>query len=192
MRNKKHVFRVFTLDGYEKEAAFLEKMQLQGWQLSGVTPPGIYHFERSEEKTMHYRLDLDPAGREGMEAYRKMFSDYGWEYVLFFRGYCYFRKHSAVGQQDRRVFCTEQDRMELLKSIMLSRILPLILFFAVLVVPQLLFSAMQVPGGDAFSGVMTVLYLLLAVLFVPVCAYYLLSFLKMKGKLKKEASLKEK
>ena len=51
---------------------------------------------------MIYQLDYNQEGMKNQMEYVKMFEDCGWEYLLEFAGYSYFRKPEAQMSRGRR------------------------------------------------------------------------------------------
>ena len=50
MKNKKTLFRFFTLFEYEEEEAFLENQHKNGWKVTGYKLPGFYKFEKCDKE----------------------------------------------------------------------------------------------------------------------------------------------
>ena len=81
MREKKTEFKFFTIPAYKKEEEYLSRMHAQGWRLTHVTMPGLYHFEKCEPENVTYRLDYNQEGLKNKSDYVQMFADCGWEYL---------------------------------------------------------------------------------------------------------------
>ena len=81
MKNRKTVFRLFTVAQWEKEQAFLRKEHSKGWKLERVNFLTLYHFRRCEPEDVVYQLDFNPEGISHREEYLQMFRDCGWEYL---------------------------------------------------------------------------------------------------------------
>ena len=106
MKNRKTVFRLFTVAQWEKEQAFLRKEHSKGWKLERVNFLTLYHFRRCEPEDVVYQLDFNPEGISHREEYLQMFRDCGWEYLQEYMGYSYFRKPvSRMEGRDEEIFC---------------------------------------------------------------------------------------
>lgn len=103
METKKQ-FKWFTIFEYEKEQAYLRQMHKDGWKFVQVKGLGMYHFEKCEPKDVVYQLDYNKEGLEHKDQYVQMFADCGWEYILDYAGYSYFRKEGPRTVWQRRSF----------------------------------------------------------------------------------------
>ena len=74
----------------EKETAWLEQMSREGWHLEAYTF-GWYRFRRGEPREYLYRLDFDPDASKRRDEYLAIFRDAGWEHVLSWGSWQYFR-----------------------------------------------------------------------------------------------------
>ena len=129
MKDVKKEFRWFSIADYEKEAEYLRRRHKEGWKFKNVTFPGIYTFEKCEPQDVVYQLDYNPDSVKNQLEYVQMFEDCGWEYLLNFAGYTYFRKPAALMEKEENIFCDDQSRLELLNRIFRGRIIPLMLIF---------------------------------------------------------------
>ena len=129
MKEVKKEFRWFSIADYEKEAEYLRRRHKEGWKFKNVTFPGIYTFENCEPQDVVYQLDYNPDSVKNQLEYVQMFEDCGWEYLLIFAGYTYFRKPAALMEKEENIFCDDQSRLELLNRIFRGRIIPLMLIF---------------------------------------------------------------
>ena len=129
MKDVKKEFRWFSIADYEKEAEYLRHRHKEGWKFKNVTFPGIYTFEKCEPQDVIYQLDYNPDSIKNQLEYVQMFEDCGWEYLLNFAGYTYFRKPAALMEKEENIFCDDQSRLELLNRIFRGRIIPLMLIF---------------------------------------------------------------
>ena len=102
MSDKKKEVRWFSIMDYEKEADYLSKRHQEGWEFQHVTFPGIYTFKKCEPEKVVYQLDYNQEGMKNQNEYVQMFEDCGWEYLMDFNGYCYFRKPMAMMQQKKK------------------------------------------------------------------------------------------
>ena len=62
MKNKKTVYKYFSIPAWRKEEEYLSKMHEKGWKFTGANVPGLYHFERCEPQPATYRLDYNKEG----------------------------------------------------------------------------------------------------------------------------------
>ena len=156
MKNIKREFRWFSITDYEKEAAYLRRRHKEGWKFKNVTLPGIYTFEKCDPQDVIYQLDYNPDSVKNQEEYVQMFEDCGWEYLLNFAGYTYFRKSAALMRKEENIFCDDQSRLELLNRIFRGRIIPLILVFVCLLLNG--FMNMDNLSMNILFGVLTGIY----------------------------------
>jgi hypothetical protein len=108
MSETKKELRWFSIMDYEKEARYLSRMHQKGWKFKRVTMPGIYTFEKCEPEKVIYQLDYNQEGMKNQMEYVKMFEDCGWEYLLEFAGYSYFRKPEAQMSREEEIFCDDE------------------------------------------------------------------------------------
>ena len=134
MSETKKELRWFSIMDYEKEARYLSRMHQKGWKFKRVTMPGIYTFEKCEPEKVIYQLDYNQEGMKNQMEYVKMFEDCGWEYLLEFAGYSYFRKPEAQMSREEEIFCDDESRLDMMNRIFRGRVIPLIVIFCCLVV----------------------------------------------------------
>ena len=182
MRAVKREFKWFTIVDYEKEGEYLREMHKAGWKLNKIILPGIYYFEACEPEDVVYQLDYNSEGLLHKEEYVQMFQDCGWEYVLDFVGYSYFRKPASAMQEEEAIFCDDDSRLEMIKRIFRGRLLPLLVVFCFLIIPQLV---IEIQGENPFRSVLfwtfTVLFVLYCILFVHFAVLYYRFRKKIKG-----------
>ena len=92
MKDKKIEFRWFSVPEWEKEQDFLREQHKKGWKFTKVSFLGFYHFEKCKPEDVVYQLDYNKDGIDNKAEYVQMFQDCGWEYLMDFVGYSYFRK----------------------------------------------------------------------------------------------------
>lgn len=137
---RKKEFRWFTIWDYEKEQEYLRHRHQQGWKFVKVTGLGIYHFEKSQPEDVVYQLDYNQEGRANKEEYVQMFADCGWEYMLDYAGYSYFRKPAAAMNGDEEIFCDDASRVQMMERVYKGRMTPLLVLFCCLLLPQLVLN----------------------------------------------------
>ena len=82
--------QIFYIAEFREEQAWLSFMHKEGWKL--LTTNGYrYTFERCAGEDWIYQLDFKQENITEAD-YIQMYEDYGWEFVLRFRNWYYFRK----------------------------------------------------------------------------------------------------
>lgn len=137
MKHTKTQFRYFTIMEYDKEQEYLRRMHADGWKFTYVNLPGFYHFEQCEPEEVVYQLDYNQEGLANKEEYVRMFEDCGWEYLMDHVGYSYFRKPKSQMLGEESIFCDDSSRLEMMKRVFKGRLIPLIIFFLSVIIPQL-------------------------------------------------------
>jgi len=98
MKNEKltkRVVKVIFAWKDEKEEKWLEQEAEQGWKLISAAPY-FYTFQRSEPEKVTYRLDYKLTLDKDYQEYLSLFRDAGWELVVTFANWHYFR----IARQD--------------------------------------------------------------------------------------------
>lgn len=136
MKNKDTItkFKIFTISDYEKEEVYLREMANKGYHLENIDFPGFYKFRKGRPEDIVYRLDYSGYKTDQKDQYVTMFQDYGWEYLLDFFGWSYFRKDAKEGNIE--IFSDNESRLGLVNRVFLTRLLPLILIFIVVFLPK--------------------------------------------------------
>ena len=181
MKEKKTVFKFFTIPEYNKEEQYLSAMHREGWRLTHISLPGFYHFEKCEPEQMAYRLDYNPEGIRNKAEYIQMFSDCGWEYLFDFVGYSYFRKAGNELQENEEIFCDDASRLDMMKRVFRGRVVPLIIIFFCVIIPQLLATTFGYGGGSIAQSILSICFVFLASMYLSfflVFAYQLYQYEK--------------
>jgi len=97
-------FKWFTILEHEKEERYLRAMHNLGWEFVKVVFPGFYYFTECEPEDVVYQLDYNKDRMNGMREYIRMFEDCGWDYIMDFVGYSYFRKKVADMNGEEEIF----------------------------------------------------------------------------------------
>ncbi len=160
MKQTKKEFRIFLITDYEKEGEYLSLRHSQGWKFVKVVFPGIYYFEKCTPEDVVYQLDYNQDGLSNKDEYVQLFQDCGWEYLMDFFGYSYFRKSRAAMDGDEQIFCDEESRLEMLQRVFQGRMLPLCIILFGVFIPQLI-SVIGEPRND-----MTIILILYSILFL--------------------------
>lgn len=165
--------RYFTVMQWEQEQEYLQKMHRQGWKFTGVTMLGVYHFEKCEPEDVVYQLDYNEEGMKNKEEYLQIFRDCGWEYLQDYFGYSYFRKPVAQMAGEEKIFCDDESRRDMMKRVFRGRVIPLILLFCCVILPQLMSKSHQ--NGEinhVLFGMFFVLFLLYLAIFLSFAYQY--------------------
>lgn len=126
-----------------------------------------------------YQLDYNQEGIAHKEEYIQMFRDCGWEYLQDFFGYSYFRKPVAKMNGEEEIFCDDASRTEMMKRVFRGRIIPLLIIFFLIILPQLFLQ--RGLGNRVVVG----MYIALFVLYLGIFAYFGYRFWKYQKNLKK-------
>ncbi len=178
MKNKKTMFKFFTLFEYEEEEAFLEKQHKNGWKVTGYKLPGFYKFEKCEPEDVTYRIDFTNENGARNPEYRQMFSDNGWELLWSVNGFSIFRKERAsASESNNEIFSDNASRLQMLQKIQKRRLLPVIIIFLCAVVPNFVKGLYGVFGTSLADNIITAIFSLMFVLYIYI---FTKSFIKMK------------
>ena len=135
METKKE-FKYVTIFQYEQEQEYLSRRHQEGWKFVKITGLGIYHFERCQPEKVIYQLDYNQEGLANKEEYVRMFADCGWEYLMTFAGYSYFRKPAAEMNGEEEIFCDDQSKLEMMERVLKGRMTPVLVLFCTVLLPQ--------------------------------------------------------
>lgn len=184
-KTTKREFRYFLLTDYEREEEYLRRRHQEGWRFTGVTLPGTYHFERCEPEDVVYRLDFNPLAKQEREEYIQIFRDYGWEYLQDLNEYSYFRKPAAEASgADNEIFSDDESRLEMLKRIFRSRMLPILAIFVSIMVINIT-TLHRVEASSALGHVVTFLWGLCFGLYLVIIGRCAWGFWRLGKKYKK-------
>lgn len=179
MAATKKVFKYFTITQYEQEADWLRAQHRAGWKLVHVTLPGIYTLETCEPEDVVYQLDYNQEGKAHKAEYTQMFADCGWEYLFDFVGYSYFRKPAASMDGEESIFCDDESRLDMLQRVFMGRLLPLLIVFCCIIVPQLFLCLARMSQGNSFDVFLFALYCTLLGLYLAIFAVFGWQYLTM-------------
>lgn len=108
----------FGIAEFPEEEKWLEEQHKNGWRL--IKTNGIkYQFERCDADEWVYQLDFKENG-VAEEEYIQMFKDCGWEYVLQYGKWCYFRKKKE-DDVDLSIFSDRFSKIDMYTRILKSR-----------------------------------------------------------------------
>lgn len=176
MRDTKKEFKFFTITQYKQEEEYLSSMHRNGWKFLKVVMPGFYYFEKCEPENVTYRLDYNQEGITHKAEYIQLFSDCGWEYLLDFVGYSYFRKASEVAAADEEIFCDDESRLDMMKRVYKGRIIPLIALFLCVIVPQFMMNVVGYGGGGLTQDLLSVFFLAIGILYLSIFCMFTVQF----------------
>ena len=180
MKKRKKEFKWFTIFQYEKEQEYLNSMHRMGWKLIHITFPGWYYFVECEPEDMVYQLDYNPDGLANKEEYTQLFEDCGWKYLFDFVGYSYFRKRRDENDTGTEIFCDDVSRLDMMKRVLTGRMLPLLVVFLCMILPQL-FLHMNRSLGGFWKGIY-IFYLIHFFLYVGIFANFGYHYFKYEQK----------
>ncbi len=127
-RKTKTILRLFDAADWKKEERYIRSQHFCGWKLTGISRWGFYRFESCESENYFYRVDYNSEGKESKEQYVKKFEDNGWEYLLDFDGYSYFRKPLAeINEREEELICEDRARAEFIRKKLNWQALPMII-----------------------------------------------------------------
>ena len=150
METKKQ-FKYFTIFNHKKEEEYLRNMHKQGWKLVRVGGIGVYHFEKCVPEDVIYQLDYNPQTKETRPTYLQMFKDCGWEHILDYTGYSYFRKSASLMNEEESIFNDDESRTAMMSRVYKGRILPLLGIFCGCIIPQFILSISR--GNNLTSAI---------------------------------------
>lgn len=181
MANYKTKIRFFTIADYEEEQAWLEDQHRQGWKLKNMTPPCLFTFEEVGPEEVVYRLDYKNEKVTG--EYLQMFRDYGWEYSGSCMGWNYFSKLKSQieNESEMKIFSDSESKIEMIDRIFKTRMLPLVIIFCAIIVPNLLRLS---SSGSGPRNVLFIITLMIFALYIYLFLYCGLKLKKIKNKLK--------
>ena len=154
MMEKKVVYRISTIADYDREALYLGEMHAKGWKLRKVSYSNLvvavkYTFEKCQPEQVSYQLDFYPMKKSERASYLQLFKDCGWEHIIDFNGFSYFRKLYSGVESDAEfeIYNDATGKLAVVKRILIMRMLPILLLFLALLP---VFSKF-VSGGSSFS-----------------------------------------
>ena len=170
---KKIVNRIFTIADYDREALYLRKMHAEGWKLKEVSYSNLvvavkYTFEKCQPEHVSYQLDLYPMKKSERASYLQLFKDCGWEHVIDFNGFSYFRKpHSGIeSDAEFEIYNDASGKLAVVKRILIIRMIPILLLFLLIFSALLPVFSKFVSGGSSFSWDMFLIVLIDFVLLI--------------------------
>ena len=177
METKKE-FRYFNIMEYEKEALYLQERHKQGWKFVKVTGLGVYHFVKCEPENVVYQLDYNQEGISAKQEYVQMFNDCGWEYLMDFMGYSYFRKPASEMKENESIFCDDDSRLEMMNRVFKGRLIPLIVIFFCILIPQTI-------AQFSLNNIIFYMFMVLIIIYLVIFINFAIKYVDYKKRLGK-------
>ena len=135
---KKVVYRIATIADYGREALYLAEMHAKGWKLKEVTYSNLvvavkYTFEKCQPEQVSYQLDFYPMKKSDRAFYLQLFKDCGWEHIIDFNSFSYFRKaHSEIeSNAEFEIYNDAAGKLAMVNRILRLRLVPVLLLLAI-------------------------------------------------------------
>ncbi len=175
MKNTKITIKFFTVPEYEKEQEYLRRQHQAGWRFIKVIFPGFYHFEKCEPEDVVYQLDYNQEGISHKSEYVKMFEDCGWEHIVDYVGYSYFRKPVSLMKDEEEIFSDAESKLEMTKRVFNGKMIPLLVIFFACILPQLF---LQISNTHMIKGLLYA-YMALFVFYIALFAWFGMQYWKL-------------
>ena len=171
----------FTIADFKEEEVWLRERAREGLHLVRMVVPCFYIFEKGAPEDVIYRLDY--TNNEESGDYARMLQDFGWENCGRCMGWVYWRKSAAEAENEgeSELFTDDAGRLDMVKKVVQTRMLPLLLLFFVCVLPNL-FRALD---GDIYYGAGGFASGFFLGFFSLMTAVYLYLFIHCGGKLRR-------
>lgn len=157
---------VFTIADFKEEEIWLRERSREGLHFVRAIVPCFYVFEKGEPEDVIYRLDFPSNAEDG--DYNRMLSDFGWENCGRCMGWVYWRRRAAdaAAEGEEELFSDDASRLDLVKKVLQTRMLPLMTIFLCCVLPSLtraINGEYSVASGFflRFFGILAALYVFL-------------------------------
>ncbi|MBR0041306.1 MAG: DUF2812 domain-containing protein [Oscillospiraceae bacterium] len=160
------IIKVFTIADFKEEEVWLRERSSEGLHFLRMIVPCFYIFEKGEPRDVIYRLDYTSHAED--RDYQTMLSEFGWENCGRCAGWIYWRRSAdeLASEAEGELFSDDESRLNLVKNVLLTRMLPLLLIFFCCVLPNLVRAIDGELFGASgfflwFFGIMFVLYVYL-------------------------------
>lgn len=178
----KKVFKYFLLSDYEKEEEYLTEMHRNGWKLKSVKV-GLLTFEKCMPENVVYKIDFAGSKKDDKNTYIAMFSDYGWEYIQDINNFSYFRRNAdGLTAEDTEIFSDNESRLEMLRKVINTRMMPLWVIFMCIVIPNFMRAISLDFTDEPIGKILAVTYIVLFALYTYVFIHCGIGFYKLKRK----------
>lgn len=172
MKETKTDFRFFSILNYEKEENYLRKRQKQGWELTKIRLPGFYTFKKSVPADVIYQMDYGQKNCDTEKEYKQMMADFGWDFILEYAGFSYFKKPAQNKSVTGEHFFDMHARYDLIKRIFWGKCIPVFIAFLFSVLLPL-YSAIQQQSFSYFFIALLVFFALYVAFFLRYAYCYL-------------------
>jgi hypothetical protein len=115
----------------EKEEKWLEEMAAQGWKLE-TAAPYVYYFRKSAPEKVVIRMDYKNTLDKDYHEYLNLFRDAGWELVVTFANWHYFRI-SPQNNRTPEIYNSERAKAQKYRRLMITfvSLLPIFSIFLI-------------------------------------------------------------
>lgn len=165
-KNRKIMFRWFTIADFEKEEIFLREQHQKGFKFVKFIYPGFYLFEQCEPEDVIYQLDFSDVVGSDKNSYLQIFQDCEWEYMFDVNGWSYFRKPASEDGHNNAIFSDIETKIALLERVFKRRLMPLVIIFFALILPQLAINYNMWIHQDGMQSIHFILFVIFVVMFV--------------------------
>lgn len=176
--------RFFTIADYEDEEIWLRNCSKNGLKMKKYILPCFYVFEECTPQDVVYRLDYKNNTQN--EDYMQMCRDYGWESFQNKMGWIYFRKSASQihSENDAEIFSDEASKLDMIQSIVKTRMLPLLLVFFSCVFPN---WCRAIDGELESTGkILSIFFTVMLILYLFLFLYCGLKLRRLKKKYQKK------
>ena len=158
----------WTIADFKEEEVWLREMAREGLHLLRMVVPCFYIFEKGEPRDVIYRLDFTNNAEGG--DYARMLGEFGWENCGRCMGWIYWRRDAdaLANEAEGELFSDDQSRLDMVKKVVQTRMLPLLVIFFCCVLPQFIraLDGEYIWGGGFFLGFFTVMFVIYVYLFI--------------------------
>jgi threonine/homoserine/homoserine lactone efflux protein len=94
-------------------------------------------------------------------------------------GFSYFRKPVGIMNEDESIFCDDESRLEFMKRIFKGRLVPLLIIFFMVIIPQLIMQYRLEAYG------LVIMYVVLLILYLSIFIWYAKQYRGFKSRIYK-------
>lgn len=139
-------------------------MAAQGWKLEHAAPY-VYHFRKSQPETVVIRLDYKNTLDKDYQEYQTLFRDAGWELVVTFANWHYFRINPQ-NNETPEIYNSNRAKSQKYRRLLIG-LAPILIIFVSVFNPVFYRNQLQETGSLAdFSGVASIVRLVLLVILI--------------------------
>lgn len=110
----------FLVSEFEEEEKWLATMHSQGWRLTDISG-NHYKFEKCQPEDWIYQLDFQNKKVEESN-YLKLFGDYGWNFILRYSHWFYFRRKKESPDMDLSIFSDKDSKIAMCEKLLRGRL----------------------------------------------------------------------